>query len=444
MRFAATPSIVTLIACASVGCAYYNGLYNANRLADEARRAEREGRRGEAFSLWARAAVKAESVATRYPDSKHRDDALLLQGRALSRIGECHVAVSPLRTAVATTPDTRLRAEAGLLLGQCYLEGGQPDTAWTILSSLVDHSDSSVSSRALLWRGRAAIAAHRPADALHDLRRTSDDGALFDRALALVEIGLVREAAATLDTATRLPFEEGRWIQVLERIGNIDLQTASALVQRLLSRDDLTSGERARLLMADGVRWTANDPAYAVDRFNSAVAVAGDSLEGRVARAHLAIAEIRRTTDLRRIVELTDDLGALMLEGSEVVNLAGQFAEVLDGIVFAIEEPALTHADLRIFQGAEAARDSLSAPALATRLFLLITERYPGSVITPKALLAAAFLSPEDADSLHRILRAEYPLSPYTRAAAGDFSAEYSLVEDSLRSILVREILRSR
>ena len=30
------------------GCAYYNGLYNARRLDDEAHKAEREGRTGEA------------------------------------------------------------------------------------------------------------------------------------------------------------------------------------------------------------------------------------------------------------------------------------------------------------------------------------------------------------------------------------------------------------
>jgi len=73
----------------AIGCAYYNGLYNANRLADEARKAEREGRRSEAQSLWAQVAVKAESVATRYPDSRYRDDALLMQGHALKEIGEC-------------------------------------------------------------------------------------------------------------------------------------------------------------------------------------------------------------------------------------------------------------------------------------------------------------------------------------------------------------------
>ncbi len=444
MRLAVNPSTLTVLACVSLGCAYYNGLYNANRLANEAGKAEREGRRGEAQSLWTRAAVKAESVTTRYPDSKYYDDALLLQGRALSRIGECRDAVRPLHAAVTESVDGELRVEAALLLGRCQLEVGETDTAWATLSALVDHDDPSVTSRALYWRGRAALAAGRPAAALDDLKRTAEPTALFDRALAMTELGFTREAASTLDTASALTFAEDRWAQVLARLGAVDLQSASALVERLLARNDLTSGERARLLMADGVRWTPADPAYAADRFTAAVTAAGDSLEGRVARAHLAIAQIRRTTDLEQVVELTDEFGSLMLEGGEVVTVAGGFADLLDGIVLAIETPAPRHADLRIFRGAETARDSLAALPLAARLFLLVRERYPESVIAPKALLAAAALRLDTADSLRAIVRNEYPTSPYTLAASGEFSAAYTAVEDSLRTLLVREIIRPR
>ena len=78
MRSSRAPLAWMLLTTAMVGCAYYNGLFNANRLAADAERAERDGRSGEARSLWAQAAVKAESVATRYPGSGHRDDALLL------------------------------------------------------------------------------------------------------------------------------------------------------------------------------------------------------------------------------------------------------------------------------------------------------------------------------------------------------------------------------
>ena len=155
MRLRGIPSLSTIFATIFIGCAYYNGLYNANRLAKEADKAERQGRRGEAQSLWAQAAVKAESVATRYPGSQYHDDAQLLQGRALSRIGDCRSAVVPLDAARASSGDEGLRAEAGLLLGQCHLELGQPDAAWELLTDLMGHPDSSVISRALLWRGRA-------------------------------------------------------------------------------------------------------------------------------------------------------------------------------------------------------------------------------------------------------------------------------------------------
>ena len=49
------------------GCVYYNGMYNANRLARSARKAEREGRTFDANNLWGQVATKAESVVVRHP-----------------------------------------------------------------------------------------------------------------------------------------------------------------------------------------------------------------------------------------------------------------------------------------------------------------------------------------------------------------------------------------
>jgi hypothetical protein len=133
-----------------------------------------------------------------------------------------------------------------------------------------------------------------------------------------------------------------------------------------------------------------------------------------------------------------------MLEGGEVVNLAGDFADKLDGIVFALGPPVPVHPDLHLFRGAEEARDSLRAVPLAGRLFLLVAERYPGSVIAPKALLAAAMLREEIADSVADVLRRRYPASPYVRAAAGDYPPEYTALEDSIRTLLDTVVSRSR
>ena len=442
MRVRRAPSFL-ILATIGIGCAYYNGLYNANQLASEARKAEREGRRSEAQSLWAQAAVKAESVATRYPDSKYLDDALLMQGRALSEIGECRDAIAPLRRAVQVSADVARRAEAGLLIGECHLNLGRADSAWSMLSSLVTHPDSALASQARLWRGRAALAGQRPADALADLDQTTEPDAWFDRAEALTALGRAREASLALDSARFLPFDEARWTSVLAKLGEADLASASALVERLLTRDDLTSGEKARLLMADAQRWQQVDGAHAVERFSDAVSVAGDSLEGRLARARLAMAEVRRTTDLDRIADLADELGDLMLEGGEVVNLAGDFATILDRIVLTVAPPEPIHPDLQLFRSAEEARDSLLARPLAARLFLRVAERYPTSVIAPKALLAAAMVREEVSDSVQSVLRRLYAWSPYTRAAAGDFIPEYTAIEDSIRTLLNDVIIRT-
>ena len=42
MRVRRAPFLL-ILATIGIGCAYYNGLYNANQLASEARKAEREG-----------------------------------------------------------------------------------------------------------------------------------------------------------------------------------------------------------------------------------------------------------------------------------------------------------------------------------------------------------------------------------------------------------------
>src|ERR671920_2049790 len=86
------------LSCAGLmsGCVYYNGMYNANRLARSARKAERDGRTFEANGLWGQVATKAESVLVRHPTSKYAQDAGLLRGIALSRLGQCEQALGPL------------------------------------------------------------------------------------------------------------------------------------------------------------------------------------------------------------------------------------------------------------------------------------------------------------------------------------------------------------
>ena len=84
---------LTLATALLGGCVYYNGMYNANRLAGAARKAERDGRTFEANNLWGQVATKAESVVARHPTSKYAEEAAVLRGIALARLGQCDEAL---------------------------------------------------------------------------------------------------------------------------------------------------------------------------------------------------------------------------------------------------------------------------------------------------------------------------------------------------------------
>ena len=78
------------------GCVYYNGMYNTNRLAKSARKAERDGRPSEAQGLWGQVVTRADSLIVRHPRSKYADQASVIRGLALARLNQCPDAVAPL------------------------------------------------------------------------------------------------------------------------------------------------------------------------------------------------------------------------------------------------------------------------------------------------------------------------------------------------------------
>jgi hypothetical protein len=102
----------------------------------------------------------------------------------------------------------------------------------------------------------------------------------------------------------------------------------------------------------------------------------------------------------------------------------------------SIADPERAAAEAAAFRAAELARDSLHAPMLAAHLFIGFATAHAASLFAPKALVAAADLSPEARDSLLGVLQRDYGSSPYTLALAGDLSPGYSAAEDSLAHAL--------
>lgn len=429
------PTVALLVALlGTAACAYYNGLYNANRLAGEARRAEREGRTGEARSLWSQAAVKAESVAARFPDSKWRDDALLLQGEALLQIDACTRAVEPLQLAADSSPDPAIRTAARIHLGRCRIFMREPDAARAPLTAVIEEGDSAARDRAYLWRGRALLDLGRPEAALADLERSGRPEAAFPRAIALAQLDRAAEAAAVLGPRVAGAYDEERWRPALDTLGQVDAGEASRLATTLAERSALTPGQRARLLVEDGERWmTAGDSVTAAARFRRAVELAGDSVEARIARAWLGVQAVHAAREVAAIDPVREDLRGAIREGGRPVQVAGRYVAILDRVRAALE----TEPDdpLPLFLAAEAVRDTLRAPALAGALMEALAERHAESVLAPKALLAASRLLPARRDSLLTVVLTRYGESAYARALRGEGTERYEAVEDSLARV---------
>jgi tetratricopeptide (TPR) repeat protein len=418
------------------GCAYYNGLYNANRLVDDAVRAEREGRPSEARSLWAQAAIKAESVAVRFPESKHRDDALLVQGRALTAIGQCVQAVSPLRVAADTSPDPDLRARARLLLAACWVELGAADSVIDILTPEIASPDPLRRNEARRLRGRALLLRGEYERAIDDLTGLETSRSDRDLAMAYIGLGAIDGAAALLARHIGDPFDEAAWRAVLDSLSQRQREAAADLVDQLAATGSLTPGQEARLLLDDGERWlAAGEDEIALRRFRAAGRAAPDSLDGRIAAGRAAVVTVRRGGDVQKVPELAEALLAAVAGGAggEVVLFAEILRRVASLVGSGTTRPA--DADMRLFLLAEAVRDSLEAPALAGALFRFVPQAFPASPVAAKGLLAAAALDPAAADSLVELVFRTYPTSPYARVLRGEALAEFAAVEDSLRMV---------
>ncbi len=437
-----TPVILALAAGLGVGgggCAYFNGMYNAYHYQSLALASERAGRAAEARERWEEAAIHAESLATRHPDSRWMDAALLVRGRALVHLEYWADAVPVLQEASRHARSDEQRDEALALLGQAELGLGQPRQACAALDTAVASRSAEVRGEALLYRGRALLALGETDSALADLSASRLPLARFDLARAELAARDTAAAGALYDSLTgERPYRESEWRAGLDSLAAAGATTrAAGLVDALVRREDLSSGMRARLLIDDaGRRLGAGDSAAAAARFGEAESEARDSAEGRtatVALARLAIAD-------------ADDDSVLAVENRRMARLqaeggaAGMEAQALLRLLRLVDDDAAapTAPDAHWFQRAELLRDSLKAVRLAAVDFAAMAARFPDSPWTPKGLMAAIWAGHPGADSLRTLLEQRYAHSPYTLAALGDTAsaAAFERLEDSLRLTL--------
>lgn len=412
------------------GCVYFNAMWRAEQFAKEARRLEAHGRAGEARLWWARASEKAESVLVRHPTSRWADDALVLQGEALARSGDCAGAREPLEAARATVTDVALRERATLAALECALARGDGRNGAALAAEVVDSRDARRRARAAYLGGRAAEARGDRVGAIELYARSTLVSAQEARVRLLLELGRVEEAQAEVPRLARRSRNGETCSALLAELARVaTVQSATRALDAALGTARWSTGQRARLLIEDGDRLrAAGDSAGAGRRYEAAAAEALDSVEAGVARARqlrLRAAGLTSPAGAGELVETAQRL-AISAVGPRGVEEARAVERLLAPVA---DSPSGVVAALR---AAELARDSLHARALAARLFLHVAAEHPQSIFAPKALVAALALDPPERDSITQVLAETYGASPYTRALYGQPSPAYRATEDSL------------
>jgi hypothetical protein len=418
------------------GCVYYNGMYNTNRLAKSARKAERDGRVFEANNLWGQVIPRAESLAVRHPRSKYADEANVLRGLALARLGECPAAVAPLGRLSLIDRTDDLTEEAALALGRCQLEMGDADLADLAFVRITESGDAARRREARFQHARALRMTGRYDEALVLLQETPDPRGRNDLLLALAGSGRPEEALALADSVLAANDSTFAWDSVVVALGRQDPKAASALVGRLQRDPRLTPELRARRLYEDALRLAEVDTALSAARLEEAARIPEPTESAERARLRILRRELAAANRLDDLAPLEDSLDAMAVRPSGSAAEAG----LLGATVTRLRElsdstaPGVPNGDLRLFLGAETVRDSLRAPALAAGLFRRLADDWPASPYAPKALLAAERLDPADAEATLARLDSLYPESPYLAIARGEEAPAYRALEDSLEA----------
>ncbi len=427
---------LALVAPLLGGCVYYNGMYNANRLAGSARKAEREGRTYEANNLWGQVATKAESVVVRHPDSKYAEEAAVLRGVALARLGQCDEAMTPLTRISLASIKPELTEEAQLATGLCQIKLGNPAAGDIAFTQLLDSKAPVRRREARVQHARILREAGKYQEALSALEGVRDPRAEPERLLALAGTRHVPEAMALADSLIARADTTTPWDSLLATLGRENPASASTLVDRLAQLPKQVPETQARRLLEDGIRLSQTDTVRSVERLRAAIKIGGAGDAAGKASLYLIRGELRRVDRPEDLPPVRAALPPVAKQYPTVAAEANQLGATLDRVSRTLTSvtPDSAQGDLRLFLAAEAARDSIGAPRLAARIWQQIVEQWPLSPYAPKALLAAEQLDSTRGDSARMLLESRYSDSPYLAAIRGEADSAYKHLEDSLGS----------
>jgi len=416
------------------GCVYYNGMYNANRFARQARKAQAQGRTFEAQGLWAQAEVRADTVIAHHPESSWVDDAQLIRGEAMVARSDCAGAVPALEAASLSLDSPKVAERANVLLGGCLFEAGNYPAADRAFRELMGSADTAISHPARLGHARVLRLSGEYQEALTALEGMAGPAVDAERAADYASLGDLAQAQPLIDSALARGDLGMPWEAILPGVGRVDPGLASRYTSAVIAIAGLPPETRDRLLLADGLRLLPSNPDSGMARLREAGAATPLTFASLDARLRLGEYLVGQADTLSQLEMARADFAAVKEDGGRASLQASRYLRVLDRVRSYADSitPEATEGDLATFVLAEAVRDSLPAPRIAAELFATVPAWWPTSPYAPKALLALAAMRPAQAESIFHTLECVYPESPYLQLVAGNVTPEVLVLEDSM------------
>lgn len=419
------------------GCAYFNALYNARELHEEAERAAERGQADAARRAYIESLDKAGRSFRSDPDGRWADDALLLIARNHFALGDCTAAGAALDRLTRESADEKLLSRAAVYRGAVEVCLGDAQAALPHLDDAVARAapESPTAALARLWRARARFETGADSAGWADLAFAAarEDAigreAQVERIARSAQEGRGRDAVAAYHSLLRDPQADlfadtlfamldtvaQRWGAAVAREA---LEPAPEAPWPVLVRDRFVL-ERARQAALAG------DTATALEELDE---IAGRSAQETGTRARLIMARLQLAAatspahleEVRALLlpAVSDRAARPLIEGIGVVNV--------------LLERARSGQPLAFFAAAEVARDRLAAYAFARQLFATYAELVGDSPWATKALLASLELNPPAAEAEAIRERIRQARDPYALAVRGEAPMGYEPAEERL------------
>jgi tetratricopeptide (TPR) repeat protein len=426
------------------GCAYFNTLYNANRLYAEAQEIPR-GRDGTATSgsadKYEKVIAKCEAVIASYPDSKHVDNATLLIGKCLYEIGDYGGAIQRLSVLDTLSTDPKVKAEGRLVAAKSYIARDETDMAIPLLQEAVGEDPKRASGELLFYLGTALVKSGDEDTAVKYLEQLAVNypnsvyrvAADLEVAELYVERGEYEKSLAVYGRLARVSLEEADQIRFLVGLGrahteNGDYEEAIAVYRRL---DDyiVDPTVKAEYLLVKARAYAGTDSlATAIDTYKTIAASYPRSIFS--AEAHYRLGGIYQ-----------DKLDSLQLAQQEFDRVAGEYA----GSPYASESIASSSAIAKMLRlnaalatGGDAGDQAAVQFDLAEIELLQfknyekalagyrkVLEDYPDNELAPRAAYAIAYVyDAVQGDTTNAVPAYELVAARYPYTQQGQFARE--------------------